>query len=1095
MFDQVEGGPTPLHTSKRGISADGSSTSPETTQRVTSILPDACPASETTQRVSRPLPDAPPAGPLDPTRPRREEPASDTAGATGTPPLQGNEDTVYLQYPLAADALICPICFPPRSFHLLGGVTRHLKRCHNKRVAFSCALCSLPFETQKQCKAHQVTCRKRSKGTARPPAPAPSPAAVRRPTTPEPQQRTAMVQAAVKKAAPVARPAQQGAAIEKVPAAAGNATQVLGSRRPVSPSHVARQISILRRLSTTSPPAQHVPVPRRISAPSRIVTRVPVAGGARATPQAALRTPTAGGARAAPQSALQTPAAEGASAQPQAAQQAPRTTGETNPAATENHRALLTRQPSTTPESIQRDAANSGSHVPAAAAQAPATPRRTSNVPAIPEPDRVPPTTSSASIPPEIPPQPPTEGNDGSRDGRLADCEGDESASDKVEDHEGQQPVERAATPWQTAWTAELRATASFDDFDLLKAPQAATTKKTLGASRTLQSSSTKRKTSDCPKDPLRDAVPDRSRTQRPACRDITARRNIPAAPQQRQPPRASPPALQQLLTKSPPALQQHQLPPKSPPTPPLQEAPRASPPALQQLLTKSPPALQQHQPPPESPPTPPLQEAPRQPPPTPAAAQVVEGGPTPLHTSKRGISADGSSTSPETTQRVTSILPDACPASETTQRVSRPLPDAPPAGPLDPTRPRREEPASDTAGATGTPPLQGNEDTVYLQYPLAADALICPICFPPRSFHLLGGVTRHLKRCHNKRVAFSCALCSLPFETQKQCKAHQVTCRKRSKGTARPPAPAPSPAAVRRPTTPEPQQRTAMVQAAVKKAAPVARPAQQGAAIEKVPAAAGNATQVLGSRRPVSPSHVARQISILRRLSTTSPPAQHVPVPRRISAPSRIVTRVPVAGGARATPQAALRTPTAGGARAAPQSALQTPAAEGASAQPQAAQQAPRTTGETNPAATENHRALLTRQPSTTPESIQRDAANSGSHVPAAAAQAPATPRRTSNVPAIPEPDRVPPTTSSASIPPEIPPQPPTEGNDGSRDGRLADCEGDESASDKVEDHEGQQPVERAATPWQTAWTAELRATASFDDFDLLSGSLQIIM
>ncbi|CAM4585880.1 unnamed protein product [Lepidochelys kempii] len=619
------------------------------------------------------------------------------------------------------------------------------------------------------------------------------------------------------------------------------------------------------------------------------------------------------------------------------------------------------------------------------------------------------------------------------------------------------------------------------------KAPQAATTKKTLGASRTLQTSSTKRKAGDCPKDPLRDAVPDRSRTQRPACRDITARRNIPAAPQQRQPPRASPPALQQLLTKSPPALQQHQLPLKSPPTPPLQEAPRASPPALQQLLTKSPPALQQHQPPPESPPTPPLQEAPRQPPPTPAAAQVVEGGPTPLHTSKRGISADGTSTSPETTQRVTSILPDACPASETTQRVSRPLPDAPPAGPLDPTRPRRDEPASDTAGATGTPPLQGNEDTVYLQYPLAADALICPICFPPRSFHLLGGVTRHLKRCHNKQVAFSCALCSLPFETQKQCKAHQVTCRKRSKGTARPPAPAPSPAAVRRPTTPEPQQRTAMVQAAVKKAAPVARPAQQGAAIEKVPAAAGNATQVLGSRRPVSPSHVARQISILRRLSTTSPPAQHVPVPRRISAPSRIAARDPVAGRARATPQAALRTPTAGGARAAPQSALQTPAAEGASAQPQAAQQAPRTTGETNPAATENHRALLTRQPSTTPESILRDAANSGSHVPAAAAQAPATPRRTSNVPAIPEPDRVPPTTSNASIPPEIPPQPPTEGNDGSRDGRRVDCAGDESASDKVEDHEGQQPVERAATPWQTAWTAELRATASFDDFDLL--------
>ncbi|CAM2100078.1 unnamed protein product [Caretta caretta] len=243
------------------------------------------------------------------------------------------------------------------------------------------------------------------------------------------------------------------------------------------------------------------------------------------------------------------------------------------------------------------------------------------------------------------------------------------------------------------------------------KAPQAATTKKTLGASRTLQISSTKRKAGDCSKDPLRDAVADRSCIQRPACRDITARRNIPAAPQQRQPPRASPPALQQLLTKSPPALQQHQ--------PPL-----------------------------ESSPAPPLQEAPRRPPPIPAAAQVpgAEGALTALHTSKRGISADGTSTSPETTQRVTSALPDACPASETTQRDSRPLPDAPPAGPLDPTRPHRDEPASDTAGAVGTPPLQGNEDTVYLQYPLAADVLICPICFPPQSFHLLGGVTRHLK-------------------------------------------------------------------------------------------------------------------------------------------------------------------------------------------------------------------------------------------------------------------------------------------------------------------------------------------------------------
>ncbi|CAM2095177.1 unnamed protein product, partial [Caretta caretta] len=138
---------------------------------------------------------------------------------------------IYLQYPLAADVLICPICSPPRSFHLLGGVTRHLKRCHSKLVAFSCALCSLPFEMQKQCKTHQVACRKRLKGTTQSPAPAPSPPAACRPTAPEPQQRTAIVQAATRKRAPVARPVQWGAVIEKVPAAAGNTTQVLASRR------------------------------------------------------------------------------------------------------------------------------------------------------------------------------------------------------------------------------------------------------------------------------------------------------------------------------------------------------------------------------------------------------------------------------------------------------------------------------------------------------------------------------------------------------------------------------------------------------------------------------------------------------------------------------------------------------------------------------------------------------------------------------------------------------------------------------------------------------------------------------------------------
>ncbi|CAM2115442.1 unnamed protein product [Caretta caretta] len=63
------------------------------------------------------------------------------------------------------------------------------------------------------------------------------------------------------------------------------------------------------------------------------------------------------------------------------------------------------------PESILRDAAYGRSHAPAATAQAAATHRRTSGVPATPEPDRGSPTTSNASIPPEIPPQHPPEGN------------------------------------------------------------------------------------------------------------------------------------------------------------------------------------------------------------------------------------------------------------------------------------------------------------------------------------------------------------------------------------------------------------------------------------------------------------------------------------------------------------------------------------------------------------------------------------------------------------------------------------------------------------------------------------------------------------
>ncbi|CAM2111810.1 unnamed protein product [Caretta caretta] len=338
-------------------------------------------------------------------------------------------------------------------------------------------------------------------------------------------------------------------------------------------------------------------------------------------------------------------------------------------------------------------------------------------------------------------------------------------------------------------------------------------------------------------------------------------------------------------------------------------------------------------------------------------------------------------------------------------------------------------------------------------------------------SFHLLDGVTRHLKRCHSKRVTFSCALCSLPFETQKQCKMHQVTCRKRLKGTPQSPALAPSPPAARRPAAPEPQQRKVTLQAAVKKPAPVARPAERDAAIEKVPAASGNITQVLASRRPVSPSHVTKQISILRHLSATLPPVQHVPVPRRISSPLRIAAGDPVAGRASAAPQSALRNPTAGGASTAPQTAPR----------------APDVAGGTSPTDTPKHWAFIARRPSTAPTSILQDIAYGRSHAAAATAQAAATHRRTSGVLATLKPDRVSPTTSNASILPEIPPQHPTEGNPDPRDRRQADHAGFEPAPDEVEDHEGQAPMVRAATLWQTAWTKELQVASSFDDFDLL--------
>ncbi|CAM5171782.1 unnamed protein product [Eretmochelys imbricata] len=636
------------------------------------------------------------------------------------------------------------------------------------------------------------------------PAPAPSPPAAHRPTAPEPQQRTAIVQAAIKKPAPIARPVQRGSAIKKVPAASGKTTEVHTSRRPVSPSHTAKQISILRILSTTLPSVQHIPVPRRISAPLRRAARDTVAGRASAAPQTAPRTPTAGGARVTPQTAPRTPTAGGARVTPQTAPRTPTAGG---------------------------------------ARAAPQTALRT-------------PTAGGARAAPQTAPRTPTAG--GARDA----------------------PQTAPRTP--TAGVA--RAT-----------PQTAPRTPTAGGARA------------APQTALRTPTAGGAR----------------AAPQ--------------TALRTPTAGGARAAPQTAPRTPTAGGA----------------------------------RDAPQTAPRTPTAG----GARATPQTAPRTPTAGGASAAPQTALRTpTAGGPRAAPQTA---------------------------PRTQTAGGASAAPQ------TTLQTPTAGGPRAAPQTAPRTP--TAGGARA----------------------------APQTAPRTPTAGGAR--------------VTPQTALRT--------------------------PTAGGTrAAPQTALRTPTAGGARAAPQTALR-----------TPNAGGIRAAPQTAPRTPTARGIRATPRTAQRTLAARGVSATPQTALQTPTIGGASAKPQTALRAPDVTGGTSPAATGKHRALIARRSSTAPECILRDAAYGRSHAPAATAQAAVTPRRTSGIPATPEPDRLPPTMSNASIPPEIPPQHPTEGNPDSRDRRQADHAGFEPARDEVEDHEGEQPMVRAVTPWQAAWSEELQAAASFDDFDLL--------
>ncbi|CAM2096473.1 unnamed protein product [Caretta caretta] len=128
----------------------------------TSLSSETSLPSETTQWDLNTSLDTCSAKPLHTTLPDQEEPSSESTDTAEAHPTEGEErenDCIYLQYPLPTDILLCPFCYPVRGFQYIGGLSRHLKRIHSKRITFRCALCNLPFEMQKKCKTHQVTCK------------------------------------------------------------------------------------------------------------------------------------------------------------------------------------------------------------------------------------------------------------------------------------------------------------------------------------------------------------------------------------------------------------------------------------------------------------------------------------------------------------------------------------------------------------------------------------------------------------------------------------------------------------------------------------------------------------------------------------------------------------------------------------------------------------------------------------------------------------------------------------------------------------------------------------------------------------------------
>ncbi|EMP26152.1 hypothetical protein UY3_16786 [Chelonia mydas] len=77
----------------------------------------------------------------------QEVPPSESAGTTEVP---GEDDCISLQYPIPTGSHLFPFCFPFRGIQTLGARSKHVRKAHNKWIAFQCTCCVPPFETQKK---------------------------------------------------------------------------------------------------------------------------------------------------------------------------------------------------------------------------------------------------------------------------------------------------------------------------------------------------------------------------------------------------------------------------------------------------------------------------------------------------------------------------------------------------------------------------------------------------------------------------------------------------------------------------------------------------------------------------------------------------------------------------------------------------------------------------------------------------------------------------------------------------------------------------------------------------------------------------------